>query len=269
MIIHTSEKNPWVVLIHGLGVSEKVWFNPLDERALFVSFKMLLKDEKNITPFAERLKGAYNILSWSQDKESTIDEAAAELKNISLMLNNKKFLILAHSRGGLVARRAIQLYNLKPMALICLSSPHFGSSFADLVIKHSKWLSIMMPSLKGYLTSIEELCTHSTFIKALNSEDALKKEDHVKHYDIYGNSTIYTKIWFINILGSVERVLGKKAIDEWRYGLGDGFVSVKSGVSPLTPEKNAYLLPLNHLNILIDNKTWDIVKSILTEAFNS
>lgn len=269
MIIHTSEKNPYVVMIHGLGVSERVWFDPKNEKALFISFKMLLKDEKNIIPFADRLKGDYNLASWSQAKESTVDEAAKELKNICHIIGDKDYVFLAHSRGGLVARRAIQLYNLKPKALVCLSTPHFGSVFADLTIKHSGWISFIIPSIRGYFKSIEELSTYSPFIENLNSHDGLKKEAHVPHFDIYGNSVRYTKKWFIDILGSLERVFGEKTIDEWREGRGDGFVSVTSSVSPLTEKENAFILPVNHLNILIDNKTWDIVKSILIEVFKS
>lgn len=267
MIIHTSEQFPWVILIHGLGVSEGVWFDPEKEKVLFVSFKTLLKKEKNIIPFGERLKGSYNIASWSQDKTCTIDEAAYELKKVYELIGNNKIVFIAHSRGGLVARRAIQLFGLKPLALICLSTPHYGSSFADLTLRHSKWLTILMPSLKEYLNSIEELSTKSHFIHMLNKEGSLKKEAHVSHYDIYGNSVSYIKKGFIDIIGSIEKVFGSKVIDEWKHGSGDGFVSIKSSVCALTPKEHAFLLPINHLNILIDNKTWGIVKSILTEVF--
>ncbi|HOP85207.1 MAG TPA: alpha/beta hydrolase [Syntrophorhabdaceae bacterium] len=267
MIIHTSEKKPWIVLIHGLGVSENVWFDPIKEKVLFLSFKSLLKNEKDITPFTERLKGTCNIASWSQDKKSTIDEAANELKNICNFIGNKKFIFLAHSRGGLVARRAIQLFNLKPEAIICLSSPHYGSYFADIVIRYKKILTIFMPSIKEFLKPIEELSPNSNFIKALNAHDALKKEEHIPHFDIFGNSTTYVKMGFLDIMGSIERIFRNRTIDEWKNGYGDGFVSTKSTISPLTPPEHAYTLPVNHLNILIDNKTWGIVNSIFKKIF--
>lgn len=43
MIVKTANKNPWIVLIHGFGVTEKVWFAPLDEKTLFMSFRTMLK----------------------------------------------------------------------------------------------------------------------------------------------------------------------------------------------------------------------------------
>ncbi|MCX5808951.1 MAG: hypothetical protein NTX36_06215, partial [Proteobacteria bacterium] len=81
MIIKISSENPWVVLIHGFGVTEKVWFSPLEEKTRFISFKTLLKDEKEVIPFAQRCNDhSYNIASWTQNVDSTIDEAAVELK---------------------------------------------------------------------------------------------------------------------------------------------------------------------------------------------
>jgi len=269
MIIHTSEKKPWIVLIHGFGVSENVWFDPVEEKVLFLSFKSLLKNEGEIIPFAERLKGACNIASWSQDKKSTIDEAAYELKNICDFISNKKVVFLAHSRGGLVARRAVQLFNLKPEAIICLSSPHYGSCFADIVIRYKTILTVFLPSIKEFLKPIEELSSISNFIKALNAQDALKKEEHIPHFDIFGNSTNYVKMGFLNIMGSIEKIFRKSTIDEWKNGYGDGFVATRSTVSPLTPPEHTYILPVNHLNILIDNKTWNIVNSILKKIFET
>ncbi|HPP06282.1 MAG TPA: alpha/beta hydrolase [Syntrophorhabdaceae bacterium] len=264
MIIHASEDRPWVILIHGLGVSENVWFDPLKEKVLFLSFKTLLKNEVNITPFAERLKGTYNIASWSQDKTGTIDEAAHTLKNICHFIGNKKFVFLAHSRGGLVARRAVQLFNLKPAAIICLSTPHYGSYFADIVLRHKGLLKVFIPAIREFLNPIEELSPRSKFMEMINDQEALKKEEHIAHFDIFGNSVTYVKMGFLDIAGSMEKIFRNRTIDEWKNGHGDGFVSIKSTVSPLTPEENTFSLPVNHLNILIDNKAWDIVKSILT-----
>ena len=264
MILHESDNKTWIVLIHGLGVSEKVWFEPLEEKVLFISFRTLLKNEKGIIPFAERIRGRYNIASWTQDEKSTIDEAAGGLKEIISSLPLKDFIIIAHSRGGLVARRAIQLYNLAPKALICLSTPHYGSRFADIVMRYSRFISLAIPSIKRFLVPIVELCTDSHVIREINSSENTQLEKHIPHFDIYGNNVTYIKKGPLDIIGSLEKISGKNTPHEWRQGYGDGFVSVGSSVSPVTPRENSYCLPVNHLNILIDNSMWDIVLSILT-----
>ncbi|MBP9560803.1 MAG: alpha/beta hydrolase [Syntrophorhabdaceae bacterium] len=266
MIHYASEDKTWIILIHGLGVSERVWFDPLEEKVLFVSFRTLLKDTKEVIPFAERLKGSYNIASWTQGDSSTIEEAAGELKKIILSLPSiNSYIIIAHSRGGLVARRAIQLHGLVPRALICLSTPHYGSRFADIVMRYSGLIRLVVPPIKRFLVPIEELCTYSQLIKTVNRDDNTSLERGIPHFDIYGNTVDYLKKGPLKIMGSIEAIFGKKTIDEWRQGLGDGFVAVSSSISPITPQGNSSCLPVNHLNILIDNGVWDIVNSILTK----
>ncbi|MCX8109925.1 MAG: alpha/beta hydrolase [Syntrophorhabdaceae bacterium] len=264
MILQESDSKVWIVLIHGLGVSEKVWFEPLEEKVLFITFKRLLKKEKDIIPFAERLKGRYNIASWTQDEKSTIDEAAGELKKIVSSLPSKDYIIIAHSRGGLVARRALQLYNLTPKALICLSTPHYGSRFADIVMRYSKIISLIVPYIRRFLVPIGELCTNSNLIREINSIEKIELEKTIPHFDIYGNNVTYIKKGPFDIIGSLESISGKNTPHEWRQGYGDGFVAVGSSVSPVTEKDNVYCLSVNHLNILIDNKVWDIVNKILT-----
>jgi len=264
MIFHAPRSKTWIVLIHGLGVSEKVWFEPLKERALFVSFKTLLRDEKEVIPFAERLKDNYNMASWTQKDSSTIEDAAVELKNIASSLPSTDYILVAHSRGGLVARRAIQLYGLKPRALICLSTPHYGSRFADVVMRYSRLIRMVVPSIKKFLIPIGELCTDSRLIKMINSSENVDIEKDIPHFDIYGDNVTYFKKGPFKIMGSIEAIFGEKTIEEWRQGYGDGFVAKTSCLSPLTKEVDAYCLPVNHLNILIDNKAWDVVNSILT-----
>lgn len=263
MILFESDSKIWIVLIHGLGVSEKVWFEPLGEKVLFISFRTLLKKEKEIIPFAERLKGRYNIASWTQDEKSTIDEAAGGLKKIISSLSSRDYIIIAHSRGGLVARRAIQKYSLTPRALICLSTPHHGSRFADIVMRYSRLISFAVPSIKMFLVPIGELCTESEFIREINSSEKIFLEKDIPHFDIYGDNVTYIKKGPLDIIGSLKTVSGESTPYEWRQGYGDGFVATCSSVSPVTPEANSYCLPVNHLNILIDNRVWDIVNKIL------
>ena len=267
MIIKISDNTPWVILIHGFGVTEKVWFSPLDEKTRFISFKTLLKDEKEVIPFAERCnKNMLNIACWTQNITSTIDEASGELKKLTESIQSENIIYVAHSRGGLVARRAIQRYNLCPKAVICLSTPHKGSGFADKVMKYRKFIKLCFNSIDDFMLSIDELNTKSYIIKEMNSDENLALEKHIPHFDICGDTTEYFNFGFFNVMRSINRLLDKRLIEEWREGFGDGFVSIGSARSPLTPNENYFKLPVNHANILIDSRVWAIVNNILSQC---
>jgi len=270
LIIKISDNRPWVVLIHGFGVTEKVWFAPLEEKTRFISFKTLLKDEKDVVPFAERCnKNLFNIACWTQDVVSTIDEASYGLKEITESIQSKNILYIAHSRGGLVARRAIQKYNLRPNALICLSTPHKGSRFADTVIKYRSFIRLCFSAIDDFLLPIEELNAKSPIIEEINANENLALENHIPHFDICGDTTAYFNIGFFNVMKSLNRFFDKRLIDEWREGYGDGFVSIGSARSPLTPIENYFKLSVNHANILIDSGVWAIVNNILQRFISS
>jgi hypothetical protein len=271
-----SQDRPWIVLIHGIAVTEKVWSSPLDEKILFISFKTLLKEEKDIVPIVARCREDYNIATWTQGQYSTIEEAAQELRTLTESLESNDIIFIAHSRGGLVARYAIQEYQLKPRALICLSTPHIGSMFANVIIRYFGSLHHIVPSITNFEVPLRELCMGSDFIQKINSSEGLAKEGHVDHYDIQGTSTAFFHIFFplgsrkillCNIMSSLERLFGRKTIDEWQNGKGDGFVSVASSRSPLTIDSKSFQLPVNHANILIDSTVWNVVKSILQRCF--
>ncbi len=276
--LETVASSDWVVLIHGLGVSQKVWLSPLEEKVLFISFRTLLRDEEEMVPFAERLKGLCNVATWTQDRESTIDEAANQLGMLMTSLEGCNVILIAHSRGGLVARRAIQNHHLAPKALICLSSPHFGSGLADLTLRHMSGLRRLVPSVARMEAPIEELCMTAPLIRETNSPGRLAAESHVPHFDVAGDSTAYFNMGIslgkmsldlFRVMGSMERILGSHTIEEWRNGKGDGFVRVDSARSPLTPDEAFFRVAVNHANILIDNRVWGIVNSILQKRFVS
>jgi len=268
-IYKISDRHRCVVLIHGLGATEKGWLEPLEERILLVSFKTLLKEESEVTPFIERLKGQYNIATWTQSPYCLIDDAARELKAIAESIKSKRMIFIAHSRGGLIARCAMQKYGIRPQALICLSTPHHGSMLADFTMKYFFLLQWILPSLKGYKASIMELCTDSTFIKELNSPRAIEQEKDIPRYDICGNSTSFfhliciRSLKLLNIAGVCEKIFGNRSIPELKHGYGDGMTSTQSCKSPLTVEENHIVFPVNHANILIDTRVWNSVKTIL------
>jgi pimeloyl-ACP methyl ester carboxylesterase len=267
VILKHSYEKPWLVLIHGLGVSERIWFAPTEEKIKFISFKTLLKQEEEVVSFVDRCDGHYNIASWTQNPFGSIDNAAAELKDlISNNIEGRNFVFVAHSRGGLVARRAVQLYGLRPRALICLATPHYGSRLADYVIRYMPLISMAVPTIAQNRASIDELRTGAGLILDINKPENCEHERQVPCFDICGDSPRYFDWGPINMIGSIQSVLGNCVIDEWKDGAGDGFVSIKSAKSPITPDKQFYFLPVNHANILVNKMVFNIVSDILAEC---
>lgn len=266
MILKYSDRKPWLVLIHGLGVSEKSWNVPCKEKVKFISFKTLLKNEKEATSFVDRCVGKYNIASWTQNPFGSVDDAAAELKKLVDNIKSRDFIFIAHSRGGLVARRAIQRYGLHPKALICLATPHHGSGLADYVIKYMTLIKKAVPSIEQNRASIDELRTEAGLIRDINSPENIEHEKKVPCFDICGDKPRYFNWGPINIIGSAQSVFGSRVIDEWKDGAGDGFVSIKSAKSPMTPDGHFYVLSLNHVNILVNKTVFDIVSEILAKS---
>jgi pimeloyl-ACP methyl ester carboxylesterase len=156
---------PWVVLIHGLGMSHRSWSDPFKESLLggALSFDYVLTDLQappdlchfpaagrfgcspplrfsNPRPlsFWEFLKrGGCGIAGWSQEKPlGTIDHAVGELQSLLKEIPQRnKIVLLGHSRGGLVARKYLQ--DRRPgwdriSGVILLGTPNHGSRLAKL-----------------------------------------------------------------------------------------------------------------------------------------
>lgn len=242
MILKRYERAFWIVFIHGLGVTERIFFNPKKEWLSFLPLRLFFK--KGDLPLSEQLKD-FNIFSWTQKRFSLIKEEAYFLEEVEKRL--KLYSIVAHSRGGLIARFAIQALGIRPKALICLSTPHRGSGIADFLLKKAHRL---LPS-DARKRQLEELSRYSPFLEKLNENVELERS--VPHFDIAGTSPF-------SFLRFLRPLIGD--LDEIKEGKGDGLVSLESAISPLTPEKNVFCLPLNHANILVDREVGNVVIEI-------
>jgi pimeloyl-ACP methyl ester carboxylesterase len=156
---------PWVILIHGLGMSHRSWTDPFSETLLdgIISFDYVLTDmgpasspvkifnSKRIgcspplrllkTPpqsfWAFLRKEGYGIITWSQGKPwGRMIYAIEELQTIMADLPYRdKTVLLGHSRGGLIARKFLQeqrpgCERISGIAL--LGAPNHGSHIGKL-----------------------------------------------------------------------------------------------------------------------------------------
>lgn len=315
-IVEGCRERPAIVFIHGLGMDKRIWVSPNKARIMAGHFPINIlicrgkpisiqkasgEDSTNRkrsplghivigtpncnlqTVFHDLKREGYTLIAWSQSRPAaTIEIATSEMREILNLCHDygrSGFILIGHSRGGLIGRRYLQIYrDNRVKALITISSPHRGTKMATFVKYISPFASFIKPlipdSEKGtalhllgrisdFLSSeaVKELLPDSGLIKSLD-EDVM---DGVEYLSIGGSSP--SLLCFYRILevkeGKMKRIKREKIIsfpdalenlipkiylpEEIRTGEGDGLVSVKSSMMPLSEH---YIFSLNHAEIL-------------------
>ncbi len=253
----SSLGKPWVICIHGLGMSLKSWTDPCSEALIDgqLPFDFVLTDldqppaakteqislarrfflstplRLGVSPpesFWQFLgKEGWGLIAWSQRKPSdSISLAVKELQAILEQIPPREpVVLLAHSRGGLIARRYLQerLSSWqKVKALIFLGTPHHGSQMVDrarslekgglasfmgkILFAALKIIPLIppaaMPSLsfraiQSYLQhpAIAELSPNSSFIREMMRMESIEKENQIPYFNFIGRRTTYIRIY--------------------------------------------------------------------------
>ncbi len=158
----------WVILIHGMGMTEKSWTDPYAEslaggalpfdyvltdldrppdhygatQILFHSFcpsTPLRLIPSHPLPFGEVLsKRGFGLVAWTQrDSLGPLAAAVEELKRImGRFSSGDRVVLIGHSRGGLIARKFLQERgpgSEKVLGAILMGTPNRGSGIADLI----------------------------------------------------------------------------------------------------------------------------------------
>ncbi len=234
------------------------------------------------------------VLAYSQRRPAS--DCLSLVKELEVLLNHyhrftkNGIIFIAHSRGGLVARKAIELLNPKCPALITLATPHHGSNLAKLAGSLSGISRIIYPFFENaekgtagstikrvmeFLKSeaIVELLPGSSFIRGFDDSRLAS----VKTLSFGGTDpTLFTlyrwrkdrargvmtpeKLFSIpEILTSFvsEGMLPEELIN----GRGDGLVSKRSAEAPFAAEHHN--LHLNHAMILFSPSVRKTVSSFV------
>jgi len=158
-----AKKKPWIVLIHGFGMTHRSWIDPFKESLLTgaVSFDYVLTDlsHQPAPPLYHRAgflacspplrllrnpplsfweflrREGYGILTWSQEKpRGPIKEALGELQMVlEAIPREEKKVLLSHSRGGLIARKYLQEHKThwdRISGVVLMGVPNHGSRVA-------------------------------------------------------------------------------------------------------------------------------------------
>lgn len=304
---------PAIIFIHGLGMDKNFWIDPLGTKIFSknIPFKVfaaskpkpcLPTGQAGALPCAKKItvgefqkkietlwtalrKEGFNLVCWSQKKpfgpiESAVDELAWIMEKTKRLFPKAPIALIGHSRGGLIARKFMENKNHEVKALITISTPHSGSSIAQLIkyIKpfsilirstlpkntHSK-ISKLVKNIKELLEgdAVRELLPGSSFLE--NLRDSPKKS--VKYISFGGRKpgllTFYVrkkiggKMYpkpLLTIPDSLIKIFPSFIVaDEITPGKGDGLVTAKSSFLPWASRH--YNLGANHISIIWNRKT--------------
>ncbi|MFN3739808.1 MAG: esterase/lipase family protein [Thermodesulfovibrionales bacterium] len=279
---------PAIVFIHGLGMDKNLWTSVSEARIAggLLPYSLLLKERPQeihlseppiikpepisagnsplslSTSYHDLREAGYSVIAWSQRRpvgpiSAAIDELCRVIEFIS-SFTDRGVILIGHSRGGLIARRYVELYGMKRVCgIITIATPHKGSTMAGWVRYLSNITSALNPLLRylpegkvsktlkrinEFLKSeaIKELLPESSFIKSLRPVKEINffsiagTEPHLfslYRWDIQrkNNEFILRTEEIFSFPESLIPLIPERHIPpEWRSGSGDGLVSLES-----------------------------------------
>lgn len=161
---------------------------------------------------------------------------ADNLKSLAGEYSIEEFIMIAHSMGGLVAKKSIQELNKKTpyvKTFITLSTPWEGHEGAKDVKK-----------LPYYIPSWDDMRSNSSFITGLKNKRILKGVDYYLLFGYKGEDTMFSRD-------------------------NDGVISLKSQLSLYAQKeaKKVYGFNETHVGILVSKEVTTILDDILNNKF--
>ncbi len=161
-------------------------------------------------------------VSWAGSVNTRADQLKAGLEQrTNNFTDHAKVHIIAHSMGGLDARRMIYKHRMQDRvaSLSTIGTPHHGSSFADWGIERHGWVLAFSKFLGIDANGIADLT--SARCGAFNEEaGAFERGNGVKYQTFAGVQTRERTFWPLR--------LRSHGIIEEREGANDGLVSLTS-----------------------------------------
>lgn len=177
-------------------------------------------------PLWQYLQGqGYDLITWSQRRPSgPLEEGVKELDYILSLAKKRfpkrRFILIGHSRGGLIARVYLDKlydYSCEIAGLITLSTPHHGSrlaSFGKIMTPVLKALSMLLPDEIGEVKSeslkraehlikrIKDISRGEAFTELSPGSGFLKSLRDRKIEDIYyatfgGTNSTFTRVYIM------------------------------------------------------------------------
>lgn len=213
-------------------------------------------------PIWQYLQGqGYDLITWTQRRPSgPLDESVIELDYILRLAKRRfpkrRFVLIGHSRGGLIARRYLDKYYRykgEIAALITLSTPHYGSRlalFGKALSPILKALALLLPDEIGKVKreslikaenlikrikeisrgeAISELSPNSGFLRDLRDE----KIDDIYYATFGGTNPTFTRLYILQY--DKASYTKKEKGFEWKV-IAKEIFSIPDILSGLTPK---------------------------------
>jgi pimeloyl-ACP methyl ester carboxylesterase len=200
------DNKPAIIFIHGLGMDQNIWLNPVESRVLAGEFSITTllskkprqkdsglheqKPKEDVpkfscgeqpailqTLFHDLKKKGYTVVTWSQKRPAApIEDVVQELREVveeTRTFSSAGIILIGHSRGGLVGRKYLMERDRSIRGLVTIATPHQGSSLAKVATYLSPIARLLIP-----LFSDEEKGTVSFAIKKISEffrSEALKE----------------------------------------------------------------------------------------------
>lgn len=276
-------KRTRVAFIHGMGMDLRIWADPAAARVLGGKYPLSAVVGRNAgqlrTSFRDLSEQGYPVLAWSQRRPAgPISAAVEELKVVldDWLDPHRPLAIIAHSRGGLVARKYLQdRKNLKGL-LVTIATPHHGSSMARFGAALSPFASALSLLIGGrgeiapstpfrrvlaFLRGkgLRELLPESPFFTGLRDARC----EGLRYFSIGGTDPHIITVHGVSVTAALRKALPERLIpDELKDGMGDGLVTARSARIPFADEHLDF--PLNHLDLLFDPEVRSTILSAVS-----
>ena len=273
-----SAELPACVFIHGGGMNKYFWADmsraSVGGGAFPISI-MLGDYDDHSTLYNDLSQAGHTVITWSQSRpagpaHAAIDELKDVLAKVHTLPHNG-IIIIAHSKGGVIARAALQEAAILPegeelKGLITLGSPHGGSElarWAGHVSKLTSYISGMINDAEGRAKSIIAIKSMLDFLQSSGVKELLPDSEFMqslpqhKPVNTYCLSIGGTDPALINMTesfafpASLEKVIPSSIYpDEIAAGKGDGLVSAARAQMPQADEHLDF--PVSHSGLVVD-----------------
>ncbi len=274
-----DREKPLVVFVHGMGMDANFWADPDSARVLGGKYplRILLGEVEIKNSFNDLRSLGYPVMTWSQ-KRPAGDAGAAleELHEIVKEYASKDIILIGHSRGGLLARKLAGSNSHNIKLIVTIASPHHGSNvakWADMISPFASTLKKIIDAghkgesasavqrVLGFLSGpgLKEMLPESAFIKSLPAQPAAG----TKTISIGGTDPSLVLINGKPLTAVISSLLPDSLLpDEFREGLGDGFVSASSSVWPGADEHRNF--HAHHAGVIFDADVRRYIREIVS-----
>jgi pimeloyl-ACP methyl ester carboxylesterase len=275
---------PLVIFIHGMGMNVSSWTEPSSARILGGKYplKVLIsrKTAKLETSFTDLNSLGFPVLSWTQSRpagpiQSAVDELTWLMKEYAVA-GNSGIVLIGHSRGGLVGRKALEEAG-RIRGMVTMATPHHGTNMARLAAYLSpaaimtnrllqrftkQDLTSAITRILGFFCSegLTEMLPGSSFFS--NLRDTRFQGSH--YVSVGGTNPDLLQAMNLPFTEIATGIIPSLIIpEEMRSGYGDGIVTAASSVLPYGDEHRDF--PVNHAEVLFNKDVREyVIKKILS-----